>query len=927
MPEHHDFTAVREFSLTEPPQLRDPCMTVRNFEFLFTPRSIALIGASTTPGSVGLITAQNLLNGKFAGPVWFVNPKHGSIAGHSCHASIAALPSAPDLAILATPAPTIPQLVADLGAKGTRAAVVISAGVRGALKSAMLEAARPHTLRILGPNCVGLMLPPLGLNASFSPEALSGDIAFVSQSGALITGIVDWARGRNIGFSHVISLGDMADVDFGDLLDHLAGDARCRSILLYMESVAQAPKFMSAARRAARSKPVIVVKAGRSATGAKAALSHTGALAGSDSAYDAAFRRAGLLRVRELDDLFGAAEMLARHPKLAGDRLAILTNGGGAGVMATDRLGDLNGILATLSEATRTALDAVLPPTWSHGNPVDIIGDADAARYRRALEILLAANDQDAVLVMNCPTALASSTDIAREVIEVVARPAERSRRPVFACWLGDAASREARDLFAANGVASFATPAESIDGFMQLVGYSRAQQLLMRTPPSLPKDLEFDGAKAASTIRAMLDAKRSVMSEVEAKDLLIAYGIPVVPTVIASGPKQVGSLAHDTIARHGACVVKILSDDISHKSDVGGVQLGLEHAEEAERAAAAMLRRIAQHLPAARIKGFTVQPMIRRPGAHELILGMSVDQTFGPLMMFGAGGTAVEVLRDTANAFPPLDLNLARDMMQQTRMWRLLQGYRDRPPADIDSIAMALVRLSYMAARHPEIREIDVNPLLADEKGVIALDARVRVADTHADPRVPMAIRPYPSQCELRTNLPGIGALLIRPIRPEDEALYRDFFAAVTAEDHRLRFFGAGPNLSHDFLARLTQIDYAREMAFVAIAEATGALLGVVRLIAHPDYKRGEYAVLVRSDLKGRGLGWRLMQHLIAYAKAEYIEEIYGSVLADNATMLRMCRELGFSIGAEPGDETVRHVVLPLSSEQARNGSLRRNA
>jgi acetyltransferase len=487
-------------------------MTVRNLEFLLTPRSIALIGASTEPGSVGLITAQNLLNGKFAGPIWLVNPKHSSVAGHPCHVSVATLPSAPDLAILATPAPTIAQLVGELGRRGTRAAVVITAGIRGSMRQAMLDAGRPHTLRILGPNCVGLLLPPLGLNASFSPEPLCGDIAFLSQSGALITGVIDWARGRNIGFSHVISLGDMADVDFGDLLDHLAGDARCRSILLYMESVTQAPKFMSAARRAARSKPVIVVKAGRSTTGAKAALSHTGALAGSDSAYDAAFRRAGLLRVRELNDLFGAAEMLARQPKLAGDRLAILTNGGGAGVMATDRLGDLNGVLAALSDATRTALDGVLPPTWSHGNPIDIIGDADAARYRQALEILLAADDQDAILVMNCPTALASSTDTAREIIAVAAQPGAKLRAPVFACWLGDQAGREARDLFAANNIASFATPAESIDGFMQLVGYSRAQQLLMRTPPSLPKDLEFDSARAASTIRATLDASRSVM-------------------------------------------------------------------------------------------------------------------------------------------------------------------------------------------------------------------------------------------------------------------------------------------------------------------------------------------------------------------------------------------------------------------------------
>jgi acetyltransferase len=891
-------------------------MTVRNFEPLFAPRSVALIGASSRPGSVGLITAQNLMAGGFSGPVWLVNPKRSEVAGQVCYPDIAALPEAPDLAVIATPPHTVPQLIGELGAKGTRAAVVITAGIRGELRQAMLDAARPYTLRIQGPNCVGLMLPRISLNASFSPQALPGNIAFLSQSGALITGIVDWARGRNIGFSHVVSLGDMADVDFGDLLDHLAADGQCRSILLYMESVTFAPKFLSAARRAARSKPVVVVKTGRSPTGARAAMSHTGALAGADGAYDAAFRRAGLLRVRELDDLFSAAEMLARHPRVAGGRLVILTNGGGAGVMATDRLGDRNGTLATLSDTTRSALDAVLPPTWSHGNPVDIVGDADAQRYCAALEVLLDSDDADAVLAINCPTALASSTEIAKAVVAAIEARREKGKpvKPVLTVWLGDGASREARHLFAERSIASFETPDDGVDGFMQLVDYGRVQEQLLRTPPSLPGELTFESAKAKATIRSALDAGRTVLSEAEAKALLAAYGIPVVSTAIAASPEEVGRLARGIIAEHGACVVKVLSDDISHKSDVGGVRLGLEHAEEAERAASDMLVRIAKLMPDARIAGFTVQPMIRRPRAHELILGMSVDDTFGPLMMFGAGGTAVEVLHDTATALPPLDMNLAQDMMQRTRICRLLQGYRDRPAADIDAVAEALVRLSYLAARHPEIREVDINPLLADDRGVIALDARVRVEDATAAPRVPMAIRPYPSQWQLEIDLAGIGRLRIRPIRPEDEVLYQEFFAHVTDEDRRLRFFGAGVGLSHGFLARLTQIDYAREMAFVAIAES-GTLLGVARLVADPDYTHGEYAILVRSDLKGRGLGWRLMQHLIDYARSEGLAEVRGSVLTDNTTMLGMCQQLGFRVEAEPGDAGVRKVVLRLGS------------
>jgi acetyltransferase len=890
-------------------------MTIRNLEYLLKPRSIALVGASTKSGSVGLITARNLRAGGFSGPIWLVNPKYNSIEGQACYPSIAALPAAPDLGVLVTPPQTVPLLIEQLGDKGARAAVVITAGIRTELKRHMLEAARPNLLRIQGPNCLGLMLPRIGVNASFSHKPpLPGDLAFVSQSGALITAIIDWARGRNVGFSHVVSLGDMADVDFGDMLDYLAGDTQSRAILLYMESVTNAPKFMSAARRAARSKPVIVVKTGRSASGAKAALSHTGALAGADGAYEAAFRRAGVLRVRELDELFSAAEILARHPSLTGERLAILTNGGGAGVLATDRLGDLGGTLANLSDSTRSALDAVLPPTWSRGNPIDIIGDADPARYAAALEVVLTSDDADAILVMNCPTALASSTEIAEQVVATVERhkAGGRATKAVIADWLGDEASRDARALFAQKGIGSFATPAEAVDGFMHLVRYARAQEELMRTPPSLPAEFEVDRAKADATIKAAVATGRSVLSEAEAKELLIAYGIPTVPTLVAHDPAEVGAMAAGLIAEHGACVVKIVSDDISHKSDVGGVRLGLERAAEAEQAAADMLQRIARAKPVARIKGFTVQPMIRRPRAHELILGMSVDEAFGPLMMFGAGGTAVEVIRDTAHALPPLDLKLARDLMKQTRVWRLLQGYRDCPAADIDAIAEALVRLSSLVAQHPEIREVDINPLLADADGVIALDARVRI-DTTEHARVAMSIRGYPTQWSRDIDAGRAGAAHIRPIRPEDEALYRDFFAKVTLDDQRLRFFTAGPDLSHRFLAQLTQIDYAREMAFVALAKDGGGLLGVARMIADPDYLQAEYAVLVRSDLKGCGLGWQLMNHLIAYARAEKLQQLHGSVLADNTTMLQMCRELGFVVEPQPGDAGVRTVRLQL--------------
>jgi acetyltransferase len=890
-------------------------MTVRNFGALFSPRSVALIGASVKAGSVGCIVARNLLQGGFKGPIWLVNPKYATVGGQPCFASVAALPAPPDLAVIATPPATVPGLIRQLGDKGTRATVVITAGIRDDLKQAMLDASRPYTLRIQGPNCVGLMLPHQGLNASFAAAPQAGDIAFLSQSGALITGIIDWASARNIGFSHVVSMGDMTDVDFGDVLDHLAADARARAVLIYMEAVTHAPKFMSAARRAARSKPVIVIKTGRSRAGAQAAHSHTGALAGADAAYEAAFRRAGLLRVRELDELFSAAEMLSRHPRLTGERLAILTNGGGAGVIATDQLGDLGGALASLDEDTRAALGKVLPAAWSHGNPVDIVGDAGADRYAHALDILLDARDNDAVLVMNCPTALASSTDIAAAVTQCVERhrTAGRAHKTVLATWLGEAANRAARGVFSRGEIASFTTPSQAIDGYMQLVRYHRAQNELMRAPPSRPEKFEPDIATAGATIEAVMRTGRTLLSEVEGKALLAAYGIPVAATEVAHDPGDVGRIAAAIVAQGQRVVVKILSDDITHKSDVGGVRLGLDRHEDARRAAEDMLQRVARLKPDARIKGFTVQPMIERPHAHELIVGMSVDRSFGPLLMFGAGGTAVEVLRDTAHALPPLDHLLACDLMRQPRVWSLLQGYRDRPPADVDSLADVLVRISYLVCNHPAIREIDVNPLLADEQGVVALDARVVVADPDASPRLPLAIRPYPSRWDAEIDIPGLGSVRVRPIRPADEHLYEDFFAKVTVEDRRLRFFGAGPSLSHGFLARLTQIDYAREMAFVAIEEGSGALLGVVRMIADPDYQRAEYAILVRSDLKGRGLGWRLMHRLIDYARHEGLQELSGSVLAGNVTMLDMCRRLGFSVRSDADDPSVWTVTLDL--------------
>jgi acetyltransferase len=856
-------------------------MTVRNLDKMFFPRSAAVFGASNQAASVGKTVTDNILSAGFSGPVWLVNPRHAEIAGHICYPDAESLPEPPDLAIIATPPETVPGLIDQLGKKGTRAVVVITAGVE---QQDMLNAAQPYCLRIIGPNCFGLMLPPAGLNGSFAHlNPHKGDLAFMSQSGAIISAVIDWAGDQNIGFSHVISLGNMADVDVGDVLDYLAMDIKSRAILIYLEHVTDARKFMSAARAAARIKPVIVIKSGRRAEGAKAAASHTGAMAGEDIIYD-------------------AAEVLSRIPPATGNRLAIVTNGGGAGVMAVDRLIDFGGTLAALSPRTLAYLDKNLPAAWSRGNPVDIIGDAGPERYETALRAVLDDPNADAVLVINCPTALASGEEAARKVIESLEH---RKDKPVLASWLGGKTTRKSREILAQNNIPAYSTPEDAVRGFSYLTGYTRLQEELMQTPPSLPQDIEADSVKAHAIIRSSLQEGRSMLTELEAKDIFAAYGIPIVPTRQAATPGDVQDIAEHFLKDSKNIVVKILSKKITHKSDVGGVALNLASADLARKAAQDMLDRLG-----ADIDGFSVQPMINRPGAHELILGVADDRVFGPVILFGAGGTGAEIINDKAVALPPLDLRLARDLMERTRIYRLLKGYRNRPTADLESIAVALVRLSHMVSDCPEIRELDVNPLLADEKGVLALDARIAVKDTA---QIRMAIRPYPRQWVKEETLPDGMPVLIRPIRPEDEKYYEAFMDKLNPDDIRQRLFEPMRHVSHSFAARLTQIDYARAMAFIALGTEASDMLGVSRISVDPDYKRAEFAVITRSDLKGRGIGWALMKRLIDYAQAENIQELWGQVLIDNAAMLEMCRKLGFIITPDAVDPMLAQASLNL--------------
>ncbi len=896
-------------------------MTIRNLDKLFAPKSVALFGASEREDSVGKAVTDNLLSADFDGPVWLVNPNHKEINGVPCYPGATQLPEAPDLAVIATPAKVIPDIIAGLGDKRTKAAVVISAGIRQQnLTQKILDAARPHCLRIVGPNCIGMMTPEIGLNASFAHAMpLKGDLAFVSQSGAIISAALDWATGEGIGFSCMISMGDMADVDLGDILDYLAGDNKTRAILMYLEQVTDARKFMSAARSAARIKPVVVIKSGRHEEAAKAAHSHTGALAGSDAVYNAAFHRAGILRVIDLEDLFDAAQALSRLKPIAGDRLAIVTNGGGAGVLAVDRLIDFGGALAALSDKTIEALNKVLPPTWSKANPVDIIGDAGPKRYQTAIEAVLDDPETDAVLVINCPTALASGTEAAKATIKAIEKHNKEhpQPKPILTNWLGDGAAHEARKLLSENGYPTYESPSDAVRGFTYLTRHAKDQRALMRTPPSLPEEFETNPDTIKRNIDSALEEGRAVLTEIESKTILKAYGIPTVRTVIARTPEEVKKAAKVFTDDDGSEVaIKILSEDITHKSDVDGVVLGLPNADAAKAAAQEMHARIQKAMPDADIEGFTVQPMIRRPGAHELIIGVSEDITFGPVIMFGEGGTAVEVIKDTAMALPPLDMKLAYDLMDETRVYKLLQGYRDRPAADTDAIALTLVRVSQMIAELPEIRELDINPLLADENGVIALDARIVVKETDVEPgklNSRFAIRPYPKQWEKDETLPDGKTILIRPIRPEDERFYDTFMEKTRPDDIRLRLFAPMRDLSHEFIARLTQIDYARAMAFIAIDTEIDEMLGVSRLASDPDYIRAEFAVITRSDMKGRGIGWALMRQLIHYAEAENIQELWGQILTENSTMLNMCHELGFRTSVDTSDYSLQLASLPL--------------
>ncbi|MEW6219460.1 MAG: bifunctional acetate--CoA ligase family protein/GNAT family N-acetyltransferase [Thermodesulfobacteriota bacterium] len=895
-------------------------MSLRNLDYLFRPECVAVIGASNRPQSIGAVIIRNLLQGGFAGPIMPVNPKYGAVAGVLAYPDVQRLPTPPQLAVICTPPATVPELVEELGKRGTRAAVVVTAGLGRAydsrgrrLQDAMLEAARRHEVRILGPNCLGLLVPRLGLNASFSHvAALPGKIGFISQSGALATTVLDWARSKGIGFSHFVSLGDAVDLDFGDVLDYLAQDQVTRAILMYIESVHHHRDFLSAARACARIKPVLVIKAGRQTEGARAAACHTNALAGSDAVFDAAIGRAGMLRVYNFNELFAAVETLAHAAPVKAKALAIITNGGGPGVVAVDSLIEQRGSLTELGPETLAKLEQVLPATWSGANPVDIIGDAPGSRYAAALKILLEAPETEAILVMHAPTAIANSREAAQAVIDTVQAYKGYRQKLILTNWLGEEGAQPSRQLFAEAGLPSYRTPEGAVRAFIHLWRYRQNQELLLETPPSAPAEC-ISGAKAArQVVDQVLASGHALLGEPEARTVLAAYGIPFVEARMATTPELAGELA----SQLGFPVaLKILSPDISHKSDAQGVVLDLPEKAAVQAAAEEMLARVTALKPEARILGFTVQRMARWPRAHELIIGMACDPVFGPVLVFGHGGTAVEVVCDKAVALPPLNLSLARELISRTRVYQLLKGYRDQPAADLDAIALTLMQVSQLVIDIPQIEAIDINPLLAGPNGVLAVDARIQVRREVLPGTERLAIKPYPKELEEETVSRNGRSLRLRPLRPEDAEAHDLLISMLDPQDAYFRFFRTIGRMPRSELARLTQIDYHREMVFIAEAADPKGLpetLGEVRAMIDPDNTAAEFSILVRSDQQGQGLGRILMNKILRYCQSRGTREMVGDILFHNHRMLALAKSLGFRETLCLRDHTVQ-VRLPL--------------
>ena len=886
-------------------------MSINNLAVLAHPTSVAIIGASVRQDAIGFKILRNVIEGGFLGDVWPVNPKYESVLGLKCFADVAALPNAPDIAVIATPAHTVVSIIQELGRKGTKVAAIVTGNLQNELKQDVLAAGKPYGLRIFGPNIVGLILPDAKLNLSFVLTAAErGKIGLISQSGAIVSSLLDWACDHAIGFSKVLSLGDMIDVDAGDAIDFLAADHETAAIVMYLESIPDPRKFVSAARAAGRLKPLIVIAPGRHREAAKAAATHTGALVGDFRTVDAVLKRAGIIRVESLTELLAAAEITQKADPPHSLRVALVTNGGGAGVLAVDGLLDRGGHLATLSRQTTSELDEILLAGWSRSNPVDVLGDAPPARISEAIRIVARDPNVDAILVLHCPVQAAEPAAAAAAIVETV-RAKDWPRKPLLACLLGGRASREGRQILRTAGIPDYAMPDDAIAALHVLGEWGRQQGAL--THIAATSELAVNRKEALKVMEAAASQSRTMLTEPEAKAVLSLYQIPAAECSIARNVAAVGQLASAMLRKHRSIVVKILSRSITHKSEIGGVALDIRTRSAACRAAREMQKRASDAGLSGKIDGFVIEPMIKAEGGIELFAGLSVDPLFGPVIAFGAGGIAIEQIGDIAVSLPPLDDDLAADLIDETRVAKLLRGFRHVPPVNRDTIKKTLLALSQIAIDFPFIRAIDINPLVVSGGTVVAMDARIEIDPSRLYEPVPnrsLVIKPYPAEWVGKVNLAG-RTFVLRPIRPGDAKAYASMLERTSPADIRARFFGQ-TKLSQAAIVRMTHIDYEREMAILAI-DADEQIVGIARLAIDKGKKIGDLGLLVRSDCQRMGLGTALLGKLFDLAGAQGLQNLRGSVLPDNVKMLSFCRKAGFRMQAPSDDTGLWQIDLPL--------------
>ncbi|MDX1334159.1 MAG: bifunctional acetate--CoA ligase family protein/GNAT family N-acetyltransferase [Gammaproteobacteria bacterium] len=893
-------------------------MTQHYLSPFFSAQAVAIIGASTKEGSVGHRLLYNMIEAGYKGRLYPVNPRYEEILGKACYPEIGAVPDQVEMAVIATPAATVPDILRACGEKNIRNVVVISAGFSEAgagkqgqlLEKEMLEVARRYGIRIIGPNCLGIMRPSKGINATFGYDsAHPGKLALVSQSGAICTAILDWAKSQGIGFSTVVSIGDASDIDFGEVLDYLAMDPQTTSILLYVEGLNDARAFLSGLKAAARIKPVILIKSGRHEASSKAAMSHTGAMVGGDDVFDAAIERTGVVRVYTISHLFSAARILSANTSFRGSRLAIVTNAGGPGVMATDRAEDLGVSLVNLSEETINKMDEVLPAHWSRANPVDILGDADPNRYADAVRICLEDRSVDGVLIILTPQATTEPTKVAEQVIEAVIK----THKPILAAWTGGDRVQEARGLFAKAGIPHFNTPEMGVGAFSFMAKFHQNQKLLMQAPEPVPGDTPLDVSGARMIIEGVMAEGRKTLTAQESKSVLAAFHIPVNPTITVRSAQE-ALIAAESLGY--PVVLKVNMAEFSHKSDIGGVRLNIVMAQSVRENFLELEESVKAQNPEIEEVTMTVEPMYRSAHARELLVGVVRDPVFGPAISVGMGGTMVEILQDKAVGLPPLNRSVANRMLSRTKAGKLIKAFRNMPAVNEEALMHTLMRISDLVSHLPEVLELDINPLIVDEHGVMAVDGRIKVGRSkNLMPYEHMAIHPYPSELEESWHLPSGMNVIVRPIKPEDANIEQDFVRNLSEQSRFFRFMRVMQELTPEMLARFTQIDYDREMAFIALSDGpTGTTeLGVCRYVTNPDWDSAEFALVVADAYQGKGIGTKLMQALMTTAKNRGLKMLEGEVLTQNRPMRGLMSKLGFVEEPVPDDDEIVHVYKRL--------------